>query len=211
MLTVRQIWSYCLTPMGDVLEARIIEATLRCVARWGIAKTTLDDVAREAGCGRATIYRTFSGGKGSVLEATLRHELERCVKTIDDAVRDLDTLEEVLVAGTSAASKFISGHEPLLFLIAHEPDTVLPLIAFDKLSHVFDAAAACVAPHLARFLPDHEVPRAAEWVTRVVLTYTFNPAPSIDLRNDADARRLVRTYLLPALTPQTAAISRSKR
>jgi hypothetical protein len=79
------------------------------------------------------------------------------------------------------------------------------------LSRVFDAAAACVAPHLARFLPDHEVPRAAEWVTRVVLTYTFNPAPSIDLRNEADTRRLVRTYLLPALSPHITSISRSTR
>jgi AcrR family transcriptional regulator len=197
--------------MGDQLEDRIIEATLRCVARWGIAKTTLDDVAREAGCGRATIYRTFSGGKGMVLRATLLHELQRCISTIDDAVRGADSLEEVLVAGVAAASGFISEHEPLRFLMAHEPDAVLPFVAFDKLSRVFDAAAACVAPHLARFLPDGEVPRAAEWVTRVVLTYTFNPAPSIDLTNEADARRLVRTYLLPALTPQTAAISRSMR
>jgi AcrR family transcriptional regulator len=197
--------------MGEVLEERIIEATLRCVARWGIAKTTLDDVAREAGCGRATIYRTFSGGKGSLLTATLRRELQRYITTIDDAVRGVDSLEEMLVAGIAAASEFISGHEPLRFLMAHEPDAVLPLIAFDKLSRVFDAAAACVAPHLARFLPDHEVPRAAEWVTRVVLTYTFNPAPSIDLRNEADTRRLVRTYLLPALSPHITSISRSTR
>ena len=49
---------------------RIVEATLRCIARWGIAKTTLDDVAREAGCGRATIYRAFPGGKAEVLTAT---------------------------------------------------------------------------------------------------------------------------------------------
>jgi AcrR family transcriptional regulator len=190
-------------------DERIIEATLRCVARWGIAKTTLDDVAREAGCGRATIYRTFSGGKGAVLTATLQHELERCVTAIDEAVRGLDSLEAVLIAGTTTASRFIAGHDALSFLMVHEPDAVLPLIAFDKLARVFDAAALCVAPHLARFLPEAEVARAAEWVTRVVLAYTLNPAPSTDLRNEDDARRLVRTYLLPALIPQTAATSRS--
>ena len=32
---------------------------MRCVARYGVSKTTLDDVAKEAGCARATIYRYF--------------------------------------------------------------------------------------------------------------------------------------------------------
>jgi AcrR family transcriptional regulator len=191
------------------LEARIIDATLRCIARWGVAKTTLDDVAREAGCGRATIYRTFAGGKASVLHATLRHELARAVAAIDDAVRGCDTLEDVLVAGTVAATRFIAGHDALAFLMAHEPDAVLPLVAFDKMSRVFDAAAQCVAPHLAPFAPEPEVARAAEWVTRVVLTYTLNPSPTVDLCRERDARRITRTYLLPALIPQTAATIRS--
>lgn len=189
--------------MADLLEDRIIEATLQCVARWGIAKTTLDDVAREAGCGRATIYRAFPGGKQAVLSETLQHELRGAVATIDEAVRDLDSLEEVLVVGTTSAARLILNHAALAFLIAHEP------IAFDKMGRVFDAAAACAAPHLARFLPGDDVARAADWVTRVVLTYTFNPAPSTDLRNESDARQLVRTFFLPALSPQTAASSRS--
>jgi AcrR family transcriptional regulator len=190
--------------MTDPLEERIIDATLRCVGRWGIAKTTLDDVAREAGCGRASIYRAFPGGKQSVLGAALHHELRRAVLTIDAAVCDLDSLEEVLVAGTVTAATMILESDALSYLIAHEP------IAFDRMGRVFDAAAMCAAPHLARFLPEAEVARAADWVTRVILTYTFNPAPSSDLRNEADARALVRTFFLPALSPHTAATSRSK-
>ena len=42
-------------------EQRLLEATLACLARHGIAKTTLDDVAREAGVARATLYRYFPG------------------------------------------------------------------------------------------------------------------------------------------------------
>jgi AcrR family transcriptional regulator len=189
----------------DPLEERIIEGTLRCVARWGIPKTTLDDVAREAGCGRASIYRAFPGGKQGLLGATLQRELHRAVATIDAAVRDLDSLEEVLVVGTMTAARLVLGHEALSYLIAHEH------IAFDRMGRVFEAAAACATPHLARFLPEDDAARAADWVTRVILTYTFNPAPSTDLRGEADARHLVRTYLLPALTPETAATSRSTR
>src|SRR3954469_8499168 len=86
-------------------EQRVIDAALRCVARWGIGKTTLDDVAREAGCGRASIYRAFRGGKQEVLTATLQRELVAAVAAIDAAVRDLDSLEDVLVAGTTTAAR----------------------------------------------------------------------------------------------------------
>src|SRR3954453_10273988 len=116
--------------MADDLDQRIITATLRCVGRWGVAKTTLDDIAREAGCGRATIYRAFPGGKQGLLNATLQHELQRAVATIDAAVRDLDSLEEVLVVGTTTAARLILEHEPLIYLLAHEP------IAFDKMGRV---------------------------------------------------------------------------
>ena len=48
-------------------RVRIVDAALRCLARQGTAKTTVDDIAREAGLSRATLYRTFSDGKDGVL------------------------------------------------------------------------------------------------------------------------------------------------
>jgi hypothetical protein len=96
----------------------------------------------------------------------------------------------------------VSDHAALGFMLANEP------IAFERMGRVFDAAAACAAPHLARFIPADEVPRAAEWVSRVVLTYAFNPPRTVDIRNADDARQLVRDYLLPALAPTTVSRSR---
>src|SRR5258708_31711452 len=37
-------------------EERILEAATRLLMRWGYRKTTIDDVAREAGVGKGTIY-----------------------------------------------------------------------------------------------------------------------------------------------------------
>ena len=39
----------------------ILDATAACIARFGLGKTTLDDVAKAAGCSRATVYRLFPG------------------------------------------------------------------------------------------------------------------------------------------------------
>ena len=58
-------------------EARLIDATLICLARWGVAKTTLDDVARQAGCSRATWRaekspdRTWSGADTPATHAAI--------------------------------------------------------------------------------------------------------------------------------------------
>src|SRR3954449_6480514 len=100
-------------PSDESLEDRIVEAALRCIARWGIAKTTLEDVAREAGCGRATIYRTFSGGKAAVLRAVVQREVLRSMTVVDEAVDGTDTLDDLVVAGTVAGARFLRDHEAL--------------------------------------------------------------------------------------------------
>ena len=69
------------------VDGRVLDATLRCVARWGVAKTTLDDVAREAGCSRATVYRAFPGGKEALLEALARREVSRFFAELDARTR----------------------------------------------------------------------------------------------------------------------------
>src|SRR5947208_16748259 len=87
-------------------EQRIVDATTRCIARWGVAKTTLDDVAREAACSRATVYRLFPGGKDAVLEATVRAQLTGfyagLAERLDAGGGDL---EDLLVAGAVYTSR----------------------------------------------------------------------------------------------------------
>lgn len=202
--------------MGDAgvteqgAEERILDAALTCLGRWGVAKTTLEDVAREAGCSRATIYRTVPGGKAALIGAVGDREIARAWAQIDSAIAGATTLEGLLVAGVTSASRLIAGHRVLQFLVAHEPDVVLPYVAFGALENIFDATARFAEPHLARFLPSERVGRAAEWVARVVLSYAMVPSSTLDPRDDADARRLVRLFLLPAVSgPDPIPLARS--
>ena len=54
----------------DALPDGLLDAMAICVARSGLAATTLEDVAREAGCSRATLYR-YASGKAQILGAQI--------------------------------------------------------------------------------------------------------------------------------------------
>src|SRR5690606_25473391 len=49
----------------------ILQAAVECLGRYGIAKTTVDDAAREAGVARATVYRHFPDGKDQVISESI--------------------------------------------------------------------------------------------------------------------------------------------
>ena len=135
--------------MGDVHE-RVVTGALRCIARWGVAKTTLDDIAREAGCSRATIYRTFPGGKNAVMLATGEAEVQRLLVDLAIALDATETLEDLLVVAMVESIRAIRAHEALQYLTVHEPEHLLVHVSFDALDPLLALATDFGAPYLER-------------------------------------------------------------
>ena len=177
----------------------MIDAALRCIARWGIGKTTLDDVAREASCSRATIYRLFPGGKDALLNAVTRTELAGFFAGLAARFDEATNLEDLLVAGLVYTHRTLAGHDALQFVLAYEPELVLPKVAFRQADRVLTTVSTFAAPYLAPYVGADEAPRVAEWVARLVITYTLAPADGIDVGDETSVRRLVRTYVMPGL------------
>lgn len=197
-------------PMGAVettgaasTEDRIIDAAGACIARWGLTKTTIDDVAREAGTSRATTYRLFPGGRDAIVDALVGREVRRFFAAVSAelAPRQHDA-EAMLVAGIGSSLRFLTGHPGLRAVLAHEPGILLPQIAFHRLGPVLAVAAAHVAPHLLAHLDlpdDDRALEVAELLVRVVLSHALTPGRHLDPHDEASVARLVRTHLLPAL------------
>lgn len=184
----------------DGLEARIVDATLECIGRWGVGKTTADDIARAAGISRATLYRAFPGGKDVAFEAVLQHEVARFFTIVTARLDDARTLEDVVVIGFVEASRFLRDHEALQYLLANEPERLGPFRAFHQLGRAVEIAAAATAPHLRSFLADDAAAlAAADWCVRLFFSYALNPSPSLDLTDEVAVRRFARTHVLPAL------------
>jgi len=180
-------------------RVRIVDATLACIARFGLAKTTLDDVARAAGCSRATLYRAFPGGKDALMRAVVDTEVSRLFSQLALSMGEAADLEEVMVAGMTLAARHISGHAALSFLLEHEPEVVLPHLAFDHHDRLLAVVSSYAAPFLGRFLDHDEALRVAEWATRIALSYLGCPADGVDLTDAGHVRRLVRVFVLPGI------------
>jgi AcrR family transcriptional regulator len=182
-------------------RARIVEAALGCIGRWGTAKTTLDDVARQAGCSRATVYRMFPGGKDAVLDAVARAEVDRFFVAIAARLEAAESLEELLVAGMCEAGRRIRDHQALQFLVTYEPETIMPRLTFAPADEILRCASEIAAPYLARWLEPVDALRVGAWAARLVLSYSCVPSADVDMADEESVRRLVRRFVLPGLAP----------
>lgn len=183
------------------LEGRIVSAALRCIRQWGLAKTTVDDVARQADCSRATLYRVFPGGKDALLRAVAQSEIARVSRAVTRELDAAGSLGDALAQAMATAARLIADHGALQFLLAHEPETVMPWLAFRKGEELLAFCSAVAAPHLARWLPPGQARRAGDWAVRIILSFCFCPSPGVDLTDLATARRVVATFMLPGLQP----------
>ncbi len=180
-------------------DSRVVDGALRCIARWGLGKTTLDDIAREAGCSRATVYRHFPGGKHALIEVVGQREVARLLLAVTEAVDESPDLHALLVDAIVATSRFIDGNDALTMVMRHEPELLMPFLAFDRLDPILEIAAAFLGPIVARFVEPDLAAEVVEWAARLVLSYTCEPSAAVDLSDAACARRIVDRYLMPGI------------
>jgi AcrR family transcriptional regulator len=180
-------------------RVRIVDATLACLARQGLGKTTVDDIARQAKFSRATLYRTFPGGKDAIIEAVVETEVARLFSSLAVVMGEASDLEDVLVAGMVGAARRLGDHRALAYLLLHEPGVILPRLTFAHMDRVLFVVGDFAAPFFARWLSPDQASRAAEWAVRIVIAYLADPAPGTDLADPEDTRALVRAFVMPGI------------
>jgi len=183
------------------LTARVVDGALRAIARYGLAKLTVDDVAREAGISRATLYRYFPG-RGAVLAAVVQAETERLQRGLDEALTDTTTLAEALAAVAGYGARAFAGHRALQHLLATEPGAILPHLCFSGADGLLRVAAERIAPHLCRFMGPLEARRTGEWLARIVLSYGLAPPAG---PAEAAVLGVVSEFVIPAAEERAGA------
>ena len=173
-----------------------LDAAAKCFARHGIKRASVQDVARELGVNRTTVYRQV-GNVDRIVLLLMARELHRLIEALPESVLGLEG-PEVVVDVMATVIAFGRNHPVLAKVVADEPELIGPFLVTDA-PPMLDAIAALLAPILQAAMDAGELarrdPRAvAQMLVRLCLSCLLAPPPG-------DVAATLSQLLVPALTP----------
>jgi len=182
----------------DATRARILDAVFACAERFGLGRTTIADVSREAHLSRQTVYRYFPT-RHDLLAALVLREEERLVQRVREAIAPHTDLRPALEAAFTTSLKTFREHPLLDKVMATEPQELLPFLTVEanpvmsmgmRLTEQVLATRAADVPERLRH-------RAAEICARVFISYAISPPDETNEVVASDLAELVCNGLSP--------------
>lgn len=169
----------------------LLAAAARRFVDVGLRRTTMEDIAREAGAGKATLYRHFAN-KSDLIDALLVREGERLRRRLTRAYDERDGvlpgIEDAFLTGV----RFLVDHPVLARGRDEEPAMLLERVTAHQ-GPLVEAALDWFADVIAQGMDDGEIrevePRwAAEVLVRLMLSWFAFPPMAIPVHDPAQAR-----------------------
>jgi AcrR family transcriptional regulator len=183
---------------AEAVRTRILEKTYDTVARQGMGATSIEDVAREAGVSRATIYRYFPGGRDEVFEAVVQWETERFFARLAEEIAGAPDVESLLVEALYCGRKAIEEHAVLQNVLEAEPGLLVPKLTAGTMD-VLEVLRAFLVSRLSDHLAEGvDAEAAGDYVGRMLLSFIASPG-RWDLSDREQVRTLVRSELIAGL------------
>jgi AcrR family transcriptional regulator len=155
--------------------ARILDAAFEAVARFGLSRLTVDDVARLAGVSRQTVYRYFDS-KDAVILALVAREEEALLAGVRAAHERSRTLREAIRRSVLFCLRATREHPLLDRLLASEPEVLLPYLTI-RAGGLLDRARRTLEELVIERwdVRPELVHRTADLAVRSIVSYTLTP------------------------------------
>lgn len=186
----------------DDARDRLVDAAEACFTRFGVAKTTLEDIATEAGVSRATVYRYFEGGRDEIILGVVLREGREFLASLSRRVQREQTLEDAIVEGVMYTVAAVRKNDHLALLFAPEvaghttsiagASAALFELTQDFLRPIFEQAGTSGQLRDGIYSED-----AAEFVLRMILSLLSVAGPR--KRSQAKEREFLRRYCAGAI------------
>lgn len=165
----------------------ILDAALYCYQKLGLSGTAMEDVAQQAGVGRATLYRHFSNQE-SLLTEVMTRNIERLQQVIASSLKGCTRTEEYFVEAALVIIR--ECHELSLTTFLFGDDEAVPVISRITLSPAMIAMGNNLIDPFYQRAKAEGILRAwvtrdllQEWTSRLLLSFLTNPSPLLNSEN----------------------------
>jgi AcrR family transcriptional regulator len=187
---------------ASAAKGRLVDAAAACFERYGVTKTSVEDIATEAHVSRATVYRYFEGGRDELVLCVGLREVRRFAGEVQRRTARQRTVADGIVEGIMLTVRAVQERPTLALLFTQDTAGYTEALVGGS-----DALRAETVGFLEPLLDeakrqgairaDVDVGDAAEWFVRVVMSLATMPSR----RRPADQRRWLREYFVPAFLP----------
>ncbi len=187
----------------DDIRTRLLDAAYEQFCRMGIQRTTMEDVARQAGVSRITVYRRYAT-KNALVEQVVRREFRRYFDQFLTEIEHAETVADRVVLGFVSSLRTIRRNPLIGGLLAAEPNLLVPSMVNDG-GYTLATVRQFVAGQLRREQRAGNVPAeldadlVAELMVRVSASFLAIPSHLIDLDDDEQLAAVARQFLVPML------------
>jgi AcrR family transcriptional regulator len=172
----------------EVAADRILDAAAELFSRQDAASVGMNEIARAAGCSRATLYRYFEN-REALHTAFVNREAYRLHHELGDEIQALTEPGERLIAGVTTALRMVRHNPALASWFAMTERPIGGEIA--GRSEVIEALTAAFVNSLGSN-DLAVVERRARWLVRVITSLLVFPG-----RDEADERRMLEEFVVP--------------
>lgn len=181
---------------------RILAAATAQVRRRGLRRVTMDDVAREAGVSRRTVYVHFAD-RDDLIHGVLARNAAGHVAAIAPHIRAHATL----AAQAGEAAVRVHARSPQAYALGlaerdgESEDAAVRLLrglAFDAWLHFWSPLVEH-ARERGEVRADLDTAQATEWIVRAVISLVLVPARSFDPDDPEQVRRFVADHITRGL------------
>jgi len=181
------------------IEGVVLDAALTCSHQLGFSKVTIDDICRESGVSRASIYRLFPGGRDVLFEALRVRELHQFFDHVLAEIADQTTVDAIVVGSVVAATSLLQADEHLAMMLSSEPGEALGQLTAAGLPRIIRMATEALDPQLEPLIGRDAAHRLIDLVVRLTVSHFLSPVDAVDL-NDAES---AQQFLCPLISSVT--------
>ncbi|ORV16476.1 TetR/AcrR family transcriptional regulator [Mycobacterium celatum] len=176
----------------EVAADRILDAAGELFTRHDPASVGMNEIARAAGCSRATLYRYFES-REALRTAYVHREARTVYGRMTESLAGIEDPRERLVAGITRSIAMVRENPALASWFA----TTQPPIGGEMAEHseVINALVGAFVTSLGVGDPA-AVDRRARWLVRVITSLLIFPG-----RDESDERAMVEEFVVPVLAP----------